>query len=73
MGVNTQREKIMALKSITMTKAQTKIYDKGGSAADKLMKELVKKAEAKCGDRDMVEIYTADGIVAGYVEGADYE
>lgn len=56
------------LKSIKMTKAQTKIYDKGGAAAKQLMRDLRAKALAKCSAGDMCEIYTADGTVADYVE-----
>lgn len=58
----------MAMKSIKMTKAQTKVYDQGGIVAEHLMKCLRDLAELQCGPGDIVEIYTADGIVADYVE-----
>lgn len=56
------------LKSITMTKSETEIYDNGGSKAEQLMSELRDRAAAKCDSGDMCEIYTADGMVADYVE-----
>ncbi len=56
------------LKSITMTQAETAIYDNGGRKAEQLMREMRERAAAQCDSGDMCEIYTADGIVADYVE-----
>ena len=58
----------MSLKSITMSATETETYNNGGMKADQLMRDLREKAEANCGEGDMIEIYTADGIVADYVE-----
>lgn len=58
----------MAMRSITMTESQTATYDNGGAAAETLMRDLRERAEEVCGEGDMVEIYTADGVVADYIE-----
>lgn len=55
--------------SITMTAEQTAIYDDGSEQEQcALMAELRQRAVAMGG---AVEIYTADGIVAEYVQRAE--
>jgi len=62
-------EKIMR-KYLEMTAAETAIYDADGQAATELMDALRKRAQDLLDNTDQggVEIYTADGIVADFVE-----
>jgi len=59
------------LKSITMSTEQTETYDGGGESAKQLMSDLREQAAEIATAADKVEIYTADGIVADYVDGDD--
>jgi hypothetical protein len=64
------------MKSITMTPAQTSIYDAGGDDARELLLELRADArylaaqtlEASSAQSCTVEVYTADGIVVSAVD-----
>ena len=56
------------MKSITMTEAQTAIWEDNGSEAKDLMRDLRNQAEAMREEFETVEIYTADGIVADVVQ-----
>ena len=57
-------------KYLEMTAAETAIYDADGQGATELMEALHKRAQDLLDNtgQDGVEIYTADGIVAAFVE-----
>lgn len=57
------------MRSITMTEAETAIYDDGTEEAQRaLMADLRRRAEADRQDGETVEIYTVDGITADVVQ-----
>lgn len=67
----THKEEMTMNSTITMTAGQTAIYDNDGNEAaqKKLMEDLMMSARAKANnERETVEIYTADGIVAATVD-----
>lgn len=59
----------MANQTIAMTQAQTETYDDGGEAAERIMRDLRSEARELHEETGaVVEIHTADGIVAGVVQ-----